>query len=212
MVLRGEPLGTVLRFSNPRLTYKGDATGVPGSASSRSVNGPADAARSLNNTRRTVANFRRAPCLQVGAEVRLQASDGHYVIAVGNGGGAVRADQPRAGPWGRFTVTARGVARADGCIRSGETLSLHTSEGFYLRAPRGGGGTLDATAPRATPWARFVVRREPARRGIVRGFDRVSFQTHSGHFVVAEEGGGGAVTANRTEVGAWEQFNVRGLR
>ena len=48
------------------------------------------------------------------------------------------ATQP--GPRGRFTL-------------------VHTSDGFYLRAPRGGGGEVDATAPRATPWARFTARR-----------------------------------------------------
>ena len=51
----------LLRFSNPRQRHpdsSGSPLGVPGDQQSSSVNGPADAVRSLNNTRRVVANFR----------------------------------------------------------------------------------------------------------------------------------------------------------
>ena len=48
------------RFSNPELTYNGDPMGVPGGEPSSSVTGPADARRTLNETRRIVANFRTA--------------------------------------------------------------------------------------------------------------------------------------------------------
>ena len=46
------------RFSNPRQTYRGHRLGVPGDEPTLSVDGPADAVRSLNGTRRVVANFR----------------------------------------------------------------------------------------------------------------------------------------------------------
>jgi hypothetical protein len=37
----------------------------------------------------------------------------------------------------------------------------------------------------------------------------VSFRTYSGkHYVVAEDGGGGAVNANRTVIGPWEKFTL----
>ena len=51
------------RFSNPSHLYpdeSGAPLGVPGEDWSDSVDGPADAVRSLNNTRRAVANFRRS--------------------------------------------------------------------------------------------------------------------------------------------------------
>ena len=204
----------LLRFSNPDQTYShdpdapGDPMGVPGSRPSPSVAGPADARRTLNRTRRIVANFRRAPCLRSGMHVRLQASNGQYVVAVGNGGGEVLADRHRPGPWGRFTV----VDRNGGCVESGDVVSLRTSDGFYLRARQGGGSTLDATAPRATPWARFVVRRERSRRGTVRVRDTVSFQARSGHYVAAAQGGGGRVTADRPRVGSWGQFGITAIR
>ncbi len=49
----------IMYFSNPNRFFTGDRMGVLGSAASSSTNGPADAARTLNNTRTTVANFRQ---------------------------------------------------------------------------------------------------------------------------------------------------------
>ena len=46
------------RFSNPRMTYNGDPLGVPGDRVTPDVDGPADAVRTLNNTRHSVASFR----------------------------------------------------------------------------------------------------------------------------------------------------------
>lgn len=51
----------IMRFSNPNQRYpdaNGDPLGVPGDEPSDAVDGPADAVRSLNNTRSIVANFR----------------------------------------------------------------------------------------------------------------------------------------------------------
>ena len=48
------------RFSNPRQSYRGHRLGVPGDEPTLRVDGPADAIRSLDGTRRVVANFRRS--------------------------------------------------------------------------------------------------------------------------------------------------------
>jgi hypothetical protein len=45
-------------FSDPARTYTGDPMGVPGTASSSSMDGPANERLSLDTTRTTVANFR----------------------------------------------------------------------------------------------------------------------------------------------------------
>ena len=61
------------RFSTPRQRYpdeSGAPMGVPGDEPSQSDDGPADAVRSLNGTRRVVANFRRS------------ASRCHYELSV----------------------------------------------------------------------------------------------------------------------------------
>ncbi len=48
----------LMYFSDPSNSYAGDPMGAPGTASSTSVDGPANARLSLDNTRATVANFR----------------------------------------------------------------------------------------------------------------------------------------------------------
>ena len=50
----------LLRFSNPDLLHEGDPMGVAGESRSFAVNGPADARRTLNETRDLVASFREA--------------------------------------------------------------------------------------------------------------------------------------------------------
>ena len=193
-----------LRFSNPNHKVDGVTIGVRGDRPSGRTDGPAFAARHLNRMRRYVANWQRAPCLRGGGRVRLQASSGEYVVAVGNGGGPVRANQARPGPRGLFTLVDH---NGGACVASGDVVSLHTSDGFYLRAPRGGGGEFDATAPRATSWARFVARRHRGS-GAFRAGDVLTLQTHSGHYVTATNGGGGEVRADRENAGVRERFRV----
>ena len=53
------------RFSNPNQTYRSDSMGVAGTQDTNDLDGPADAARTLNDTRPTVANFRQGRAVQV---------------------------------------------------------------------------------------------------------------------------------------------------
>ena len=55
----------VYRFSNPNKTYRSDPMGVAGTQDTTDVDGPANAARTLNDTRPTVANFRQGRAVQV---------------------------------------------------------------------------------------------------------------------------------------------------
>ena len=59
----------LLRFSNPNQRYPDPTTGDPmgksGTRITTAVDGPADAARTLNETRTTVANFRKGRAVQV---------------------------------------------------------------------------------------------------------------------------------------------------
>ena len=50
----------VAYFSNPEVTYNGDPTGVPVDNPSTGIDGPADAAKTLNERREITANFRRS--------------------------------------------------------------------------------------------------------------------------------------------------------
>ena len=193
------------RFSNPDLSHFGDPLGVPGDAPSSQATGPADARRLLNETRADVANFRVAPCLRGGDAVRLvlQASNGQYWTADGNGLGAVTADQDAPGAWEQFHL----VDATGGCAQSGDSVALHTTDGHYVRAVGGGGGELDAAGTRAGNWESFVLGR-PAGPGAVRSGDFVTLRASSGDYVSAEAGGGGALRADAADAGAWETFKV----
>ena len=63
----------LLRFSNPNQRYPDPTTGDPmgksGTQNTTDVDGPADAARTLNETRTTVANFRQGRAVQVSFDV-----------------------------------------------------------------------------------------------------------------------------------------------
>lgn len=60
--------GRLPRFSNPDLVYPdpgGDAMGVPVESSETGLEGPADSVRSINARRATVADFYRAPAIEM---------------------------------------------------------------------------------------------------------------------------------------------------
>lgn len=191
----------LLRFSNPDMTYNGDPMGVPGDKPTSSVDGPADARRSLNETRRAVANFRVAPCLQGGSVIGLRANNGQFLTAENGGGGAVAANRDEAGDWELFELEDRN----GGCVESGDAVALRTSDGFYFRA---GLDRLDAMGTSAGTWETFTFYRRSGD-GAVRNGDSIALEAASGRYILAVLGGGGAVNAGGTQlVEAWETFKV----
>ena len=83
---------SILRFSNPNQRYPppdGDPLGIPGDDPSEESDGPADAVRSLENTRRIVANFRpsasRCTYRLSQDSVTMAASGGEFSIDVETG-------------------------------------------------------------------------------------------------------------------------------
>ena len=76
----------LMRFSNPNQYYPdadGDPMGIPGDDPSEEVDGPADAVRSLNETRTSVANFRASANR---CSYRLaRADDARIVVGVDGG-------------------------------------------------------------------------------------------------------------------------------
>ena len=94
MAAFGDSVRDIPRFSNPNLRYpdgSGLVIGVPGDEPSDSADGPADAVRSLDGTRRVVANFRRSAsrCSYelVAPTGELPASGGEFRIGVRAGSG-----------------------------------------------------------------------------------------------------------------------------
>ncbi len=93
------------RFSNPNQRFpdaEGVPLGVPGDAPSDSADGPADAVRSLNGTRRTVANFRAG-----GARCAYAVSPEEALLPAAGGVIKVRVE---AGPGCRWTAAGGGFA------------------------------------------------------------------------------------------------------
>ncbi|MDP6581857.1 MAG: matrixin family metalloprotease, partial [Vicinamibacterales bacterium] len=144
-------------------------------------------------------------CLRAdpGSSISLQAQNGQYVAAEGNGGGAVNANRSAVGEFESFQLAGD---NSGSCLQSGAVVSIQTSGGFFFRVEGGGGSGLDATATSAGLWESFVILRVGG--GTIRSGDAVALQTPSGHYLVAEQGGGSVVNADRTNIGGWEMFTI----
>ena len=73
----GDCRPALLRFSNPNQIYPdpgGDPMGKAGTQTTTDVDGPADAARTLNETRTTVADFRQGRAVQVSFDAATYAA------------------------------------------------------------------------------------------------------------------------------------------
>ena len=111
----------LMRFSNPAQTMSGAPMGVPGRHESSEVNGPSDAARTLDLTREIVSNF------------RARAIEGPPVTV------SFDADAYTAAEGGRAaSVTVRLSAPANGAIAIPLTVSLEHGASFedYSEVPR----------------------------------------------------------------------------
>ena len=135
--------------------------------------------------------------------VTLQTWRGHYVVAEGGGGGEVNANRTSARQWETFElIDVDGLA-----LRSGDAVRFRAANGDYLVAEHGGGGAVNANRTAGGPWETFTIEAigMPVGALIYEG-DEIALRTYRGQYVVAEEGGGDVVNANRSRVGAWETF------
>ena len=116
------------RFSNPEQMWMGDHLGVPGDAFATGVDGPADAVRTLNMTRRTVANFRRSVAQErldrTALEAIYEATEGGQWITQTNW----LSDAP-LGDWYGVTTDATGRVRALALAGNGLRGRLPTDVG-----------------------------------------------------------------------------------
>lgn len=73
------------RYSNPRQRFLGVPLGAPGDEPTQSANGPADAARSMNETRQLVANYRRSATgcrYRLSGPTEVPAAGGTFTLRV----------------------------------------------------------------------------------------------------------------------------------
>ena len=105
------------------------------------------------------------------------------------------------------------LAYAQSSTLPGE-FAFRTKKGFYLTAVSGGGRsdapTIITEATSAGPWEKFrIVVADPS----VNAFDK-SFQTATGNFVTAVNGGGmtsDALHTDATQIRGWEEFRMNDL-
>jgi hypothetical protein len=97
-----------------------------------------------------------------------------------------------------------------GVLRDADLIALQTSNGLYLQADQGGGGTLLDVGFAPWAWETFTLVDLDRPGGVVQSGDAIALRSSSGYYVSAELGGGGEVSVNRTTAGAWETFEIRG--
>jgi hypothetical protein len=135
--------------------------------------------------------------------VHLQAMNNQYVVAEGAGGGTVNANRDGAGIWETFSL----VDLNGGSLNHGDPVRFRTWDGgHYLIAYPG--GQLDARSTNPGAWETFTVERR-AGAGVVREGDAIGLRSAHNLYVVAENGGGTIVNANRGAFGPWEEFRIQ---
>jgi hypothetical protein len=150
--------------------------------------------------------------------VAIQSENGSFLSAEGGGGGALHANRPAQGPWERFTIISN-----DNHLASGGHVSIRTDNGHFVVAEGGGGRETNANRLTIGPWETFQIILLGDTPGgvfpvgglipLIIRFDpgvRVAFKAFDGSWVTAEGGGGGDVNANRSALGPWERFTLRG--
>jgi hypothetical protein len=87
-------------------------------------------------------------------------------------------------------------------------VAFQTNSSHYLQAVWGGGDTMLAVGGYAGPWETFTLVDLDRPGGAVQSWDAIALQSDYGYFVVAEQGGGDVVNANRAWIGPWETFRL----
>lgn len=134
----------------------------------------------------------------------LRAANDLYVCAEGAGGGVLAANRTAMGAWETFEALSH--PEPSDCVL---TTGLRTvSKVHFLQAEGGGGTGLSACGPWAREWETFdIVAADRASRGLGDGA-RVNVRTDSWHYLQAEGGGGGKVSAAGPWPREWETFTL----
>jgi len=149
-------------------------------------------------------NWSCEPVSDLDHRFALQTHNGRFVSAIDGGGGAVDAHGMGQGEW--ETLFFVDINR--GRLMSGDAVYIKTMDGSYFQANGGGlnGNASDTNSTRT----RFRVYKDGG--GEVGPDSTVRIRAYDNRWVVAENGGGGAVNANRNHAQSWERFVVRSPR
>lgn len=138
----------------------------------------------------------------------FQTSNGSYIVAEEGGGGDANANRSQIGPWETFSV----IDINGGTLQSLDPVCIATYNSNYLVAENGGGDVVRANRVSCGPWEKFnlikVTPEGAAIGGEIQNNDLVALRVNNGQYVVAEEGGGSKLNANRGAIGPWEIFRI----
>lgn len=139
----------------------------------------------------------------------FQSVGGYYVVAEGGGGDVVNANRVAIGSWETFTL----IDLNGGTLDNGDLVNIRSVNGYYVVAEGGGDDVVNANRTVAQTWETFRIMKVGGT-GTIHSGDAISLQAYNGwsggggNYVVAEDGGGSVVNANRAAVGAWETFTI----
>lgn len=119
----------------------------------------------------------------------LKTFNGKYLCAEDGGGSTLTADRDNIGEWEKFQIVDLGRGN----------VALKSYNGYYVSA-----STDEKNI--------YVDANEIGRRQtfeLVRlDNNKVAFKSYYNNYICAEDGGGGKVVADRTEIGNWESFEL----
>jgi len=139
----------------------------------------------------------------------FQSVGGYYVVAENGGGDVVNANRTAIGSWEKFTL----IDLNGGTLESGDLVNLQSVYGYYVVAEGGGDDVVNCNRTTPLKWETFRIAKVFGS-GTIRSGDAISLQASDGwsgaggNYVVAEDGGGSVVNANRPVVGSWERFTI----
>ncbi len=160
--------------------------------------------------------FNNAGCLGTCGEpsngtytAAFQSIAGHFVVAEDGGGSVLNANRSAIGLWETFTI----IDLNGGALESGDLIHIQSVFGYFVVAESGGGDVVNANRTAALEWETFRIEKIGGS-GVIGSGDAISLQAYNGwsccggSYVVAEDGGGREVNANRDAVAGWETFTI----
>ncbi len=139
---------------------------------------------------------------------------GYYVVAEGGGGDVLNANRPAVGSWETFTL----LDLNGGSLESGDLVNIRSVNGYYMVAEGGGDDVVNCNRTEPLSWETFRIQKASGggttAGGTIGSGDAISLQAANGwsggggNYVVAEDGGGSVVNANRSTVASWETFTI----
>ena len=144
----------------------------------------------------------------------LKTYNNYWITAQNGGGSTTAATATTPTLWETFYVTD---INGDWLL-TGDKVTLRTYDNVhYVQAANGGGAGTNAFPNYWDIWETFTIEKplSPNAPGSlypkgtrVNQHDPIALRSHLGYWLVAENGGGSAVNANRTSAWLWETFYI----